>query len=144
MSNLSLYPLFRALTGAAVLAAASGLVLLGQDDKVARGKYLAEEVARCEDCHTPRLMTGELVKSAWLKGATLDFAPVTQTQGWRQKSPDITSTSALWSRWGDDGMTAFLETGKNPRGTKAGAPMPTYNLSHEDATAIVAYLKSLK
>jgi hypothetical protein len=41
-------------------------------------------------------------------------------------------------------MTAFLETGKSPRGGKAGPPMPTYALKHEDAEAIVAFLKSLQ
>jgi Cytochrome c len=30
-----------------------------------------------------------------------------------------------------------------PRGGKAGAPMPAYTMRHEDADAIVAYLKSL-
>ncbi len=134
----------RSVLGVSFLAAIAVVSVHGQDDKVARGKYLAEEVARCEDCHTPRLMTGELVKSAWFKGATLDFAPVNQTPGWHQKSPDITSTSALWARWGDDGMIAFLETGKNPRGGKAGPPMPAYSMSHEDAVAVVAFLKSLK
>lgn len=127
-----------------VLALGAAATLSAQDDKLARGRYLAEQVARCQDCHTPRLLTGEEVKSAWLKGATLDFAPVAPMPGWHQKSPDITSTSVLWSRWGEDGMVAFLETGKNPRGNKAGAPMPAYNLSHEDALAVVAYLKSLK
>jgi mono/diheme cytochrome c family protein len=117
----------------------------GDDDaKLAKGKYIAEEVARCEDCHTPRLLSGELVKSGWFKGTTLEYAPVTDVKGWHQKSPDITSTSALWARWGDDGMVAFLETAKNPRGGTAGPPMPPYKMSHEDALAVVAYLKSLK
>jgi hypothetical protein len=107
-----------------VLGVASALSFAqDQDAKVARGKYIAEEVARCEDCHTPRLLTGELVKSGWFKGATLDYAPVAELKGWHQKSPDITSTSALWGRWGDDGMVAFLETGKSPRGGAAGLPI---------------------
>ena len=50
------------------------LTISAQDDKVARGQYLVEQVARCQDCHTPHLMgSGDIVKSAWLKGATLDF-----------------------------------------------------------------------
>jgi len=129
-----------------VLVTLTTLALFAQDQdaKIARGKYIAEEVARCQECHTPRLMTGELVMSAWFKGATLAYAPVDKINGWHQKSPDITSTSALWSRWGDDGMVSFLETAKNPRGGTAGLPMPPYKMSHEDAVAVVAYLKSLK
>jgi hypothetical protein len=40
-------------------------------------------------------------------------------------------------------MTKFLETARNPRGGKAGPPIPAYTLKHEDADAIVAYLRSL-
>lgn len=132
------------------LAVTAGLCVLslsvfGQDDKIARGKYLVDEVARCQDCHTAHMMgTGDLVKSAWLKGAQLDFVKVDQPPGWHSKAPDITSTSILWTNWGEDGMVKFLETGRNPRGNKAGPPMPAYALAHEDAVAIAAYLKSLK
>jgi len=130
-------------------ALAAGLAVLclpvfGQDEKVARGKYLVEDIARCQDCHTPHLIvSGELVKSAWLKGATIDFVSVNQPPNWRSKAPDITSTSPLWARWGDDGMVKFLETGKDPKGSSANPPMPAYTLTHEDAVAVAAFLKSL-
>ena len=123
--------------------AALTFTVAAQDAKIQRGKYLAEEVARCQECHTPRTETNDFDKTKWMKGATLVAAPSTPIQGWHQKSPDITSTSALWQRWGDAGVVGFLETAKNPRGGKAGAPMPAYTLSHDDADAIAAYLKSL-
>ncbi len=115
------------------------------DPKIERGRYLAEQVAKCQDCHTPRMMnSNDLIKSQWLKGAPLSFTPVVAPPNWRSKSPDITSTSPLWNRWGEDGMVKFLETGRNPRGNPADPPMPAYTLSHEDAVAVAAYLKSLK
>jgi hypothetical protein len=121
------------------------LTVFGQDEKIARGKYLVEDVARCQDCHTPHLIvSGELVKSAWLKGATIDFVSVNQPPNWRSKAPDLTSTSPLWARWNDDGMVKFLETGMNPKGTKPNPPMPSYTLNHEDAVAVAAFLRSLK
>ena len=99
--------------------------IFGQDDKVARGKYLADEVARCQDCHTAHMMgTGNIVKSAWMKGAQLDFVKVDQPPGWHSRAPDITATSSLWMSWGEDGMVKFLETGTSPRGNKAAPPMP--------------------
>jgi mono/diheme cytochrome c family protein len=125
------------------LVAAAGITLRAQDAKVQRGKYLVEEVARCQECHTPKTGTGELDKAKWLKGAKLDVAPVATIQGWHATSPDITSTSAVWTRWGNDGVLAFLQTAKNPRGGKAGPPMPAYMLSHDDAEAIALFLKSL-
>ncbi|MFN7983839.1 MAG: c-type cytochrome [Vicinamibacterales bacterium] len=114
-----------------------------QDATLARGKYLVEEVARCQECHTPRTETGELDKTKWMKGATIIGVPPTPVADWHQRSPDISSTSALWTRWGQDGLTTFLQTAKNPRGGKAGPPMPAYTMKKEDAEAIVAYLKTL-
>ena len=65
-------------------------------------------------------------------------------KGWHKTAPDITSASRLFERWGDEGLTKFFETGLGPRGNKADPPMPTYKLTHDDAVAIVQYLKSLK
>ena len=115
----------------------------GQEQKAQRGKYLVEEVARCQECHTPKTDAGDLDRAKMLKGAKLNVAPIATITGWHAASPDLTSTSPLWQRWGEDGLVKFLETAKNPRGGKAGAPMPAYTMRHEDADAIVAYLKSL-
>ena len=132
------------LLSAVVLAVfATSRSISGQDAKIERGKYLVEEVARCQECHTPKTDTGEFVKEQWLKGTTLAFVPSGTIAGWHQRSPDITSTSPLWQRWGQDGFAKFLETAKNPRGGKAGPPMPAYTMSAADAAAITAYLKSL-
>jgi cytochrome c2 len=117
---------------------------LGQDDKVARGKYLVEEVAKCQDCHTPKMDNGNYIKSSWMKGAAIAVMPAVPTPGWHAAAPDITPNSAVWKRWGDDAMVTFLETGKTPRGGAAGPPMPTYTLKHDDAVAVVAFLKTLQ
>jgi cytochrome c2 len=125
-----------------------GLVALtftmaAQSSNLERGKYLVEDVARCQECHTPKTEAGELDRTKWMKGATLIGVPSTPVPDWHQKSPDISSTSALWTRWGQEGFSKFLQTAKNPRGGKAGPPMPAYLLKAEDADAITAYLKSL-
>ncbi|HYL38161.1 MAG TPA: c-type cytochrome [Bryobacteraceae bacterium] len=113
-------------------------------DQLAYGKYLVEEVAKCQDCHTPRGDSGKFDAGKWLKGATLDFEPTHETKGWHQTSPDITSSSRLFARWGEQGLIKFLETGTGPGGHPADPPMPAYKLKTADAEAIVAYLKSLK
>jgi mono/diheme cytochrome c family protein len=125
------------------VVAASPLTAFGQDAKLERGKYLVEEVARCQECHTPRTETGEFNKSQWMKGATLIGVPSAPVARWHQKSPDITSTSTLWTRWGLEGFSKFLQTAKTPSGGSAGPPMPAYALKAEDADAMTAYLKSL-
>lgn len=131
------------------LFAVSGLWLLTPGDadaesKLERGKYLVEQVARCQECHTPLLENGEFDKTKWMKGATMIGVPATPPKDWHQKAPDITSTSRLWERWKDEGFVNFLSTGKTPRGGQAGPPMPVYTVSKKDAEAMTAYLKSLK
>ena len=116
----------------------------GELDQVASGKYLVEEVAKCQDCHTPRRDNGELDATRWLKGATLDFEPNHEMKGWHKTSPDITSSGRLFARWGDQGLIKFLESGAGPSGHAADPLMPAYKLKPSDAEAIVLYLKSLK
>lgn len=127
-----------------IWCATAALTFAADSDQVIYGKYLVEEVARCQECHTARLETGELDKTKWLKGAMLDFQPVKEVKGWHKTAPDITAGGGLWVRWKEDGLTKFLETALNPRGNPADPPMPAYKLKPADAEAIVAYLKSLK
>jgi len=129
----------------AVLIMLPGFSAGAQDNAsvVARGKYLTESVSMCQECHTPKLETGELDKSKWMKGATLGFAPLTPVPKWHKTAPDLTSSGNLFKRWGPEGIVRFLETGKNPKGGASDAPMPAYRMTHEDALAIVEYLKTL-
>lgn len=104
-----------------------------QSTQVERGRYLTEEVAHCQVCHTRHLPGGEPDRSAWLKGA--DAAT---------DAPDITSGGEIWKTWGETGMSRYLQTGKDPAGRGTGAHMPAYRLRPDDADAIASYLKSLK
>ena len=115
----------------------------GKQTRIERGKYLAEEVGRCQECHTPKLEDGSFDKTQWMKGATLVGIPAKPIEDWHQKAPDITSTSKLWENWKYEGIAKFLQTGKTPRNRFSGPPMPAYTMKPEDAEAITAYLKSL-
>jgi|SRR5579871_2615934 len=121
----------------------SAAALLFAETPEERGKYLVERAALCGDCHTP-MVDGKPDASKLLKGATLAFQPIGEIPKWHKTAPDISSTSPLFQRWGDDGLKKFLEAGTNPRGGAADAPMPQYRFSAEDAAAIVAYLKTVK
>lgn len=117
----------------------------GQDkDKIEYGRYLTEEVAKCQDCHSPRAENGQLDRSKWMKGAVLDFAPMKEMKGWHKTAPDLTPGSRLWDRWKKDGLVKFLETGTGPNGHAADPPMPAYKLKKADAEAVVEFLESLK
>src|SRR5713226_3456654 len=118
--------------------------VFAQSDKAARGKYLMEEVARCQECHTPKLPDGTFDQEKWMKGAVLNIQPIEPVKGWHKTSPDLTRAGKLWGKWGDLAFIKFLTTGNAPNGKPADAPMPTYKMSQDDAEAIVDYLKSLK
>jgi mono/diheme cytochrome c family protein len=130
------------LLGLAALLSAS--CYSADSTKVERGRYLAEDVGKCQDCHSPRLETGELDKTRWMKGAVLDVQPLQTIQGWHKTAPDITPAGRLFTRWGEAGLVKFMSTGLNPGGKPADRPMPTYKLSKDDAEALVEYLKTLK
>jgi mono/diheme cytochrome c family protein len=132
------------------IAAAAALVLCvavsaqsESKDKVERGRYLVEEIGKCQDCHTPRLDSGQPDRTKWLQGASIDFKPTHPVPKWEEMSPGLTR-SGLSKKWGEAGVAKFLETGVGPDGDKADAPMPLYKMKHEDAAAIAAYLNSLE
>ena len=98
----SMYKLRFALAAIAGLAVFA-LLAFGQDDAViTRGKYLAEEVARCQDCHTPKMDNGAYIRSQWMKGSTISVMPAAPVTGWKSAAPDITPNGAVWKRWNDD------------------------------------------
>jgi mono/diheme cytochrome c family protein len=132
----------RGIVLAGVFTLASGVY--GADDKAARGKYLVEEVAQCQNCHSPRMENGEYDKTKWLKGATLNLQPIQPIDKWHKTAPDLTPSGRLWGRWKEEGLVKFMETGRGPSGNAADPPMPTYKLSKDDAEAVVEYLKTLK
>ena len=126
----------------AVLAVAA--CASAQSDRAARGKYLVEEVARCQECHTPKLADGAFDQEKWLKGMVLPVQPIEPIKGWHKTSPDLTPSGRLWSRWKEAGLLNYLKTGLTPTGKKADPPMPTYTMRADDAEAVVEYLKTLK
>ena len=123
----------RSITGVLLLLVGIAIVALLRagasptGDPVVRGQYLVMSAGKCSDCHGPKL-----------QGASLDFLrpgmPVVY------KSPKIAGLSHLSAA----DATTFLQTGKLPNGKSARPPMPQYRFNHDDAAAIVAYLKSLK
>jgi cytochrome c553 len=105
---------------------------------VERGRVLVENVAMCADCHSPRLQTGEFDRSRWLQGGPLGFKPLMEMP-WAPFAPSIAGLPGLTEEQGE----VFFTTGRRPSGVPCLPPMPAYRFSKEDATDLVAYLKSL-
>ena len=106
---------------------------------IARGKYLVEEVAKCAECHTPRDAEGQLDASRWLEGAPTWIMPVHPTSNWAYRAPALAGFPA----YSDADAVNILEKGKGANGADLRPPMHIYHMTHEDALAIVAYLRSL-
>lgn len=113
---------------------------LSGPEQIAHGKYLVENVGLCADCHTPRNERGEFDKSRWLQGSQLGFVPRGPMPAWADTAPSIAGLLNMT----EADATRFFETGDYPGGKQLRPPMPPYRMNHEDASAVAAYLKSLK
>lgn len=107
---------------------------------IERGRYLVERACLCGDCHSPRNDKGEFDRSQWLQGELIGFKP-DHPMPFAAIAPPI---AGLPSYASDAAAIKFMETGTNAAGKLAMAPMPPFRLNHEDAVAVVAYLRSLK
>ena len=128
----------RALGGWKLLFGGTGYVLAGDmTDEVKRGRYVAEALAHCGECHTPRNAMGGLTKTAWLGGGVLADG--------KGKVPNITSGKLDWS---DKDIFTYLTTGATPEFDFVGGAMAhvVENMGHlpeSDVRAVVAYLKAV-
>jgi mono/diheme cytochrome c family protein len=109
------------------------------DTPAARGRYLVEEVAKCAECHTPRDADNQLDRSRWLQGASIWIQPVHRVPNWAEFAPPLAGLPGL----SDEQMERVLEKGQAANGREIQPPMHLYHLNHNDALAVIAYLRSL-
>ena len=100
-----------------------------------RGRYIAEGLAHCAECHTPRNALGGLDRSRWLAGS-----PDPSGKG---TIPNITPAKLTWS---PDEIVEYLTSGFTPDYDSVGGHMAhvVENLSKlpdADRVAVAAYLK---
>jgi hypothetical protein len=108
--------------------------------RVEHGRYLVEDIGMCGDCHSPRNAQGEFDRSQWLQGELIGFKP-DHPMPFAAIAPPIAGLPGYAT---DAAALRFLETGTNAAGKLAMAPMPRFHFNHDDALAVVAYLRSLK
>jgi mono/diheme cytochrome c family protein len=121
------------------LAAQKAPTAPAQQSSVDRGRYLVENVAMCEECHTPRDASGALDLSRRLQGAPIWIVPVRPNPNWAMNAPAL----AGFSGYTDEQGAQVLEQGVGPNGLAIRQPMHIYRMNHADALAIMAYLRSL-
>ncbi len=116
--------------------------LAGQSADWNRGRYLAEAVAHCQECHTPRNFLGALNRSYAYAGDP--HGP----DG--NDAPDITSDKKDGiGDWMLDDIIEILKSGMRPDGEFVGKRMAdvvdgTSKLTDADRHAVAVYIKSLE
>jgi mono/diheme cytochrome c family protein len=104
-----------------------------------RGRYIVENVAMCELCHTPRTETGNPDKGHWLMGGPTQLRPAYPSPYWTQIEPRIAGRPPGT----DADFIKLLTTGISRTGNPPNPPMPPFRMTRSDAEAVLAYLKSL-
>ena len=102
-----------------------------------RGRYLAEGLAHCGECHTPRNAAGGLLPKRWLAGA-----PNPDGKG---QIPNITPAELTWSQ---ADLVEYFTSGFTPDYDTAGGQMAHVvanlaKLPQADREAIAAYLQAV-
>jgi len=130
------------------LAFAAGSTMAGPPQKPAnaqdkggsvdRGKYVVEELARCEFCHTPRDEQGQSDEGRRLMGGPLQIR-ASFPNSWAVTAPRIAGQPPGT----DADIIKLLTTGIWKTGRPPNPPMPAFRMSQADAEAVLAYLKSL-
>ncbi|TDL81197.1 c-type cytochrome [Palleronia sediminis] len=107
------------------------------DSDAERGRYLAEALSHCGECHTPRDALGGLDRARWFAGAP--------NPSGRGRIPAIDSDDLNWSR---REIAQYLADGFTPDFDVAGGHMASVianlaNLPEEDRDAIAAYVQAV-
>jgi mono/diheme cytochrome c family protein len=138
-----------ALASLALAVAASGWGLplhqasAADQQQIARGKYLVSLMS-CTDCHTPGHFRGKEDKSKYLGGSDVGFGIPSLGVF---VAPNLTPDKATGlGNWTSEQIASAITKGETPDGRILAPPMPWRNyanITHADALAIAAYLKSL-
>jgi len=100
-----------------------------------RGAYLANGLAHCAECHTPRNVLGALKQDAFFKGAMIG----------RYEAPDITPAALSQRGWTQKDLAALLSSGLAPQGSAYADMFPavhnsTRYLTPSDINSLVRYI----
>jgi mono/diheme cytochrome c family protein len=105
-----------------------------------RGAYLAEALAHCGECHTPRNLAQALNNRRKFAGAVI--------AGWRAYNITADPVSGI-AAWNDAELAEYLRSGHAAGRGLAGGPMAeeidvsTSTLTAADLQALIAYLRSV-
>jgi mono/diheme cytochrome c family protein len=106
---------------------------------VEHGRYIAERVAMCVECHSGRDGQGNLIENQRYMGGLIPFTPPWPND-WAMRAPRNKGLPGY-----DDALALRLLTegsiGRN--GAQLRPPMPRFRMTPRDAADVIAFLRSL-
>jgi mono/diheme cytochrome c family protein len=120
-------------------AAKPSTAIPASEEKVARGRYIVEDVAVCWRCHSPVDSTGSRDHTRWLMGGQVGIQSTVAIGDWAIVAPRLAGSPPGT----DEQIVHLLMTGISRTGHYLRPPMPQFRMKQEDAEAVLAYLKSL-
>jgi len=112
-------------------AAASG--------NVEHGRYIAEHVAMCVECHSGRDGRGNVIDSERYMGGQIPFAPPWPND-WAMRAP---RNRGLPGYTDATALRLLTEGAIGRNGAPLRLPMPRFRMTPQDAADVIAFLRSL-
>lgn|SRR5690348_17109380 len=105
---------------------------------IAHGAYIAEHVAMCVECHSPRDESGRIIQGQEFMGAPL---PLNPPAGWATRVP---RNRGLLGYTDDQAMRLLTEGAIGRHNEQLLLPMPRFHMTKADAADVIAFLRSLQ
>jgi hypothetical protein len=104
---------------------------------IEHGRYLAEHVAMCIECHSGRDANGNIIPGQEFEGGPIPFKP---PEGWATRVPRNKGLPG----YSDEQALRLLTQGAIGRdGRQLALPMPRFRMTPQDAADVIAFLRSL-
>ena len=104
---------------------------------IERGRYITHDLGMCVQCHTPRDEAGRLIAGEEFHGAPVPATVTIRGMEWALRAPNIAGLVGFT----DDQEIQLLTRGHAEGRRAPRPPMPPFRMTHEDARAVVAYLR---
>ena len=107
---------------------------------VEHGRYLVHNVAMCPQCHSPRDDQGNLIQSRLFDGGPVPVRPP-----WPSDWALIAPRNKGLPGYDDAAAIRLLTEGAIGRdGRQLRPPMPRFHMTKQDASDVIAYMRSLR
>jgi hypothetical protein len=106
---------------------------------IEHGRYIAERVAMCIECHSGRDTNGDIIQSEVFEGGPIPFAPPWPND-WANRAPRNKGLPG----YSDEQALRLLTEGAIGRdGKQLRPPMPRFRMTTRDAADVIAFLRSI-